>query len=202
MAQSAFNGKRIELANIDAYLQEQIGTTYVTERRGTIPMNDPLVQINFGEKYDGDCTLTTLTEIWSYYTGIAPRVIYDEIRAFAESKRFYTKNGTAPIFVNAINKHMSDKRKRGSRYFKNIGFNFQTICDKINEGTPVVLNITDDGRGFYKRHTVTVVGYHVFANIYTGKIIPFLLVHDNWKADVSYLDFEKLSVLSSINYMI
>ena len=48
-----------------------------------------------------------------------------------------------------------------------------TICDKINEGTPVVLNITDDGRGFYKRHTVTVVGYHVFANIYTGKIIPF-----------------------------
>jgi uridylate kinase len=73
-----------------------------------------------------------------------------------------------------------------------------TIKKCIDNNIPVVLSITNDGRGYYKNHSVTVVGYRIYKA--DNKEIKMLILYDNWAFSESLLDYNKLSVLSAIYF--
>ena len=50
----------------------------------------------------------------------------------------------------------------------------------------------NDGRKYYKNHTVTVIGYKKY------KKAKILIVADNWHKEVCYIDYNKLSFISSL----
>ena len=65
----------------------------------------------------------------------------------------------------------------------------------LSRGIPLVLNLWEDGRGYYHDHSVTVIGAEEYEQA------RFLLVLDNWHRTVSLIDYDKLWIISSVNWM-
>ena len=63
----------------------------------------------------------------------------------------------------------------------------------------VMLSMQNDGKDYYRGHTVTVVGYVEFCDG-LGHLIYLLQIYDNWNGSYSFLDFETMSSLSEIVY--
>ena len=158
--------------------------------RQVIPLQ-PLLQQNYGEALD--CTITSLACIFSekYYDvieSIARRYGYDGERC-----------GINPLTVRRImadfmkKQHMTGTARSG--YGKGIGWRWTTVKRLIARQTPVILNLWDDGRGYYHDHTVTVIGVEEYLKD------RFLLVLDNWNESISLIDYKKLSIISSINWV-
>ena len=70
---------------------------------------------------------------------------------------------------------------------------------EIDAGNPIILSMQNDGKDFYKSHTVTVIGYAEFCDEF-GHLIYMFQVHDNWFSSYSFLDYETMSILSQIVY--
>ena len=158
--------------------------------RQVIPLQ-PLLQQNYGEALD--CTITSLACIFGerYYgviESIARRYGYDGERC-----------GTNPLTVRRImadfmkKQHMTGTARSG--YGKGISWRWATVKRLIARQTPVILNLWDDGRGYYHDHTVTVIGVEEYRKD------RFLLVLDNWNESISLIDYKKLSTISSINWV-
>lgn len=150
-----------------------------------------LLQDDYGERLD--CTLTCMACIWGEEN-------YAEIESIAKRYGYNgEKRGTNPLVVQRIMQVFMKAHKLPGRpcsaYGKCIGWNYATIKRLIDGGTPVILNLWTDGRNYYKDHSVTIVGYETYEN---GQ---FLLVYDNWSRGVSMIDYKKLSVVSSINFV-
>lgn len=145
-----------------------------------------LVQADYGK--DLDCTITSL----AYVFGGAEK--YDEVERIATQYGYNgDKTGTCPLVIKKIMKRMGAKNPK-SAYGKGIGWSFETIVKIVDKGTPILLNMWDDGRHWYHDHTVTVIGYEEYKNA------RFLVVYDNWVAAPSMIDYDKLSIISSINW--
>ena len=56
----------------------------------------------------------------------------------------------------------------------------------------------NDGRSFYKNHSIVVIGYNRYK--IDNREIRILAIYDNWAKEVRYIDYERLSMISSINY--
>lgn len=149
-----------------------------------------LLQKNYGEDYD--CTLTSLAAIFG-------EKHYDLIEAHAKKHGYVGKNcGTNPFKVKAIMQGVMDslgiEGKCYSRYGKGVGFNWYTISNLLKRKHHIVLNIYQDGRSYYKNHSVLIVG---FARYGEHKL---LAVYDNWNKGISYVDYDKMSMIASINW--
>lgn len=179
-------GKRLyplNLAKEYPLLKQHIATKTISGKKD-------LLQKDYGE--DLDCTLTCLAFIFG-----ADK--YYGIERFAKKRAYDGKRwGTIPTTVKAIMRDcLKEFKMEGtckSAYGKGIGWNFNKIRKLVDNGTYAVLNIWKDGRDYYFNHSVTVIGYVEYSN---GQ---FITVYDNWNHGVSYVDYKKLSVISSINW--
>lgn len=185
------NGYRLTFSNVD-YFYPNLGKV-----RKLIFDPHPdrvLLQEDFGKKLD--CTLTSMAYIFG------PEH-YDLIEHC--SKRYgYNGDlwGTWSISVRKIMQSVMDKlggeyltKKANSAYLKNIGVKWE-LCKKLCEKKiPYILTLTNDGRNFYKNHSVTVIGYARYENN------KFLIVYDNWFKNHSLIDFDAMSVFCSIVWM-
>lgn len=149
-----------------------------------------LLQADFDGK--NDCTLTCLTFLF----GVK---YHEDIVRIAKTYGYDgDKNGTNPLTIKAImSKAMKIAGVNGtakSAYGKGIGYKWNNIKVLLKSGVYAILNLWDDGRNYYHNHSVTIVGFAEYEKH------RFLLVFDNWSKGVSYIDFDKLSVISSINY--
>lgn len=150
-----------------------------------------LLQDDYGDRLD--CTITSMACVFG-------EAYYSELECIAKRYGYNGKTyGTNPLMVQRIMQvFMRAHKLKGhpcSAYGKGIGWNFATIKRLIGGGTPVILNLWTDGRSYYKDHSVTIVGFEEYEN---GQ---FLLVYDNWYRGTSMIDYKKLSVVSSINYV-
>lgn len=191
MQKNQEKGYRLDNTNINDYVKEICGTVSGREQvmvTGFIP----LLQKDYGKPYD--CTLTCITAILS--RGKDVEKVYEKVEKVAE-KHLYDgdSHGTIPVFIKAIiDKVANVDSKRG--YGKGIGYNWEVIKTIIRTNKPIVLSMQNDGRNYYKNHSVTIVGFREYNN---GEA-KLLVIYDNWKKSVSYVDYDKLSVISSINY--
>lgn len=161
-----------------------------------IPGKAALLQKDYGKA--NDCTLTSLTFILQNLRN-APNTnilsIYSEVEEVA-SKYGYNgdKNGTNPFMIRKIMSELNHSDKAKCAKVKGIGFNYKKIQDILKKGHYIILNMASDGRGYYKNHSVTVIGWHEYKNH------KFLAIYDNWSTGVSYIDYDRLSYISSINW--
>ena len=198
------NSYRLTEEYIFEYLRDEYKGEAQSEKCKVINLT-PLVQKDYGLALD--CTLTSITTI-IYYLVKEKEItheIYEVVEKIAK-KYFYNgeKLGTIPIFIKKIfdeslRKFLPNKRINSKQFiFKQIGYNWNKLCKEIDNNNPVILSIWNDGRNYYKNHTVTVIGYRIFK--VNNKKIKTLIIYDNWSKAKSYLDFKKLYGISSVNY--
>lgn len=204
---TVFPNKRISSLNIQDYIAEMYpelfwGTCY------EVVLNDipALLQKDYGEA--NDCTLTSLTAIGVFLkkNQKTANEIYKVVEHFAKHYGYTGTAGTNPFVIKRIFDSvltvLSVYKDTKVRYLKNIGYNFSLIKKTLDAGNPLILSMHSDGRQYYQNHSVLIIGYKEYklSNINTQKIKRFLMVQDNWTKEVSFIDYDKLSIISSINF--
>ena len=178
--------------NISFYINGNIIAVY------TIQNIEPLLQNDYGGL--NDCTLTSITTVIKWLIpSLNTEYVYNQVEKIAKKFLYTGGYGTLSLTIGKIyqkallffNRNLKVKTK----YLKNIGFHAQDIIDSLRAGKPVLLNIWKDGRDFYKNHSVLVIGY-----IETTEGL-LLTIYDNWSKEKRYIDYYKMSMISSINIL-
>ena len=195
---------RLDRFNLDKYLKETYGDGEIQEiEQKTVSMRG-LNQNDYGKRLD--CTITSITMVIRYYCDYTIEV--EEIYDFVEktAKKFLydgEKWGTAfavikPIFDISL-KHFGLEKSRKQYLIKScLGYNFDIIKRQLNLLRPIILSMRNDGRNYYMNHTVVIMGYRLMR--VGDTVVPILIVLDNWTKLVSYIDYNVLSTISSINF--
>ena len=184
-------GQRIFSINLEQYVNHE--KFIITKLIPCVPI---LLQDDYGEI--GDCALVSITmAIKNLCLSLDIKDIYTHVELIA--KRYGYNGATHGTFFLTI-KSITNKaleffclpQRAKSYYLKNICFDYEDIKYEIDHSRPVILNIKNDGRNYYKNHTVLITGY-----CYT-KHYKMLVIHDNWHNTVSYVDYDKLNTFCSI----
>ena len=156
----------------------------------------PLLQRDYGEAQD--CTLVSiLTLLQKEKNSINLASAYSIIESAAK-KYLYNgeKWGTFPLFIKQIMKKSYEslgiKREFHARYAKGIGYNFNTVKNLIDRNIPIVLSMFSDGVGKYSNHSVVIIGYD-------EKTKEFI-IYDNWTTTPHRIKYNKICVISCINW--
>ena len=202
-----FPNKRISSLNIQDYIAEMYPELF-WDTCCEVVLNDipALLQKDYGEA--NDCTLTSLTAIGVFLkkNQKTANEIYKVVEHFAKHYGYTGTAGTNPFVIKRIFDSvltvLSVYKDTKVRYLKNIGYKFSLIKKTLDAGTPLILSMHSDGRQYYQNHSVLIIGYKEYklSNINTQKIKRFLMVQDNWTKEVSFIDYDKLSIISSINF--
>lgn len=194
--------KRLTSSNIKKYVENTYGSGAVEITKKYFLDFPPLLQKDYGGK--NDCTLTCMTAIIHYITKRKNKAtsIYDDVEKIAKKHFYHSALGTSyftirTIFNKALKMYCTQKAEVG--YLKNAGYNQNTIVSQIDKNNPLILTMVSDGLGYYKKHSVTVIGYSVYSVNNEKKI--FLRIYDNWNRDIGYLDYEKISSVSVLHYL-
>ena len=186
-----FEKQRLSDANLKLYL----GTADPPCKK-IIPNIPQLLQNDYGE--DCDCTLTSVTAVIKFFKpNYDISYIYNWVEKIALAYGYRGNKGTNYLVIRTVYK----KSLQGfgindyipiSHYLKGLCFDYELIKREIDYGRPILLNLWKDGRDFYKNHTVLIIGY-----CYINKK-HMLIVQDNWYKTVSYIDYDLLSSISSV----
>lgn len=188
-----YEKQRLSNSNIEKYA----GQPGLTKLK-TVPGIKSLLQNDYGEA--NDCTLTSITCVIRWMRpSVSANDIYNQVEKTAKNYGYKGNYGTPTLVIKGIYQKIINafglKKKVHSRYLKNIGFGWNYIKKEIDEHQPVLLNLWKDGRDFYKNHTVLIVGYLEIAEK------RFLAIYDNWYHGVSYIDYDKLNAICSIDFL-
>ncbi|MDO5707594.1 MAG: hypothetical protein Q4P31_03040 [Andreesenia angusta] len=165
-----------------------------------------------GEKSKGDCLLVAIATVMEFHKNIGRYGFpdnYDEIYKIVLKKANGLKaypiplrGGTTPLLANNI----------ASRYLKEIGMkNYRSkniygidwtsskrktniILNEIRNLRPIVFNISS---GYYKNHSITIIGYRIYENSFNDRII-ILELADAWVKYIKYLNLNNFNTVSSI----
>lgn len=189
-------------SNIETYVKDEYGSNAFPTNGNVVENFTPLLQNDYGGR--NDCTLTCITSVVNHITDYKYRVdvIYNNVENVAK-KYFYNSNlGTSyitikTIFDKSLNYYCSKNSKVG--YLKNVGYKLNTILSQIDKGNPVILSMSSDGLGYYKKHSVVAIGYRTYS--VNGQRKVFLKIYDNWSKKISYLDYDKISPVSVLHYL-
>lgn len=187
-------GYRLSTDNINIYLKQNY-KNFSSFKGKTIYKIRPLLQESYGG--DKDCSLVSIVTIFAFKDNYKKsfKDIYNEIEKIALKYKYAPDIGTFPIFIKNI---IDDYGKINSTFkkIKNIGFDWNLIKKNIDNNIPIILSMCKDGKNYYLNHSVVIIGYREYINS-KAKILS---IYDNWHQQVSYIDFNKLSRISSINY--
>ncbi len=176
---SKYNEERLYGKNMINYLRDFFGKEKLKSYKQINII--PFLQSNYGE--EGDCTLVSILTIVKFYNPkLDPNEIYDYIEKIAKKYLYNSKIGTFSLFNKSIIKevfqHFNINKKITSKYLKDIGFNKQIIIEELNKNTPIIISITNDGRNYYKNHSVVINGYSLYENE-KGEERLMLRIYDN-----------------------
>lgn len=195
--------KAITKNTLAQYLEEKFGKGYTCTLKKSCIVEGvkPLLQSDYG--LEGDCTVTSMTCILEFLHHKPIQQTYDTIEKIDMKYGYNGTMGTLPIFINTVlkqaEKQLGCKQSSWkSGYGKGIGFCFDTIVKCVDKGKPAILSMLYDGRNYYNNHSVTVIGYAQY--LVNGRNQRFILLYDNWTKEKTYLDYELLGAVSSLNY--
>lgn len=194
---------RITTENLRKYLSEEYKSSNISQRSYHVIAKYPkLLQNDYGKA--GDCTITAMTALICYIVGISDiEQVYSKVEATAK-KYFYNgdKYGSIPVFTRRIladlKRQFKIKRMSKVKYGKRICFNFETIKGLIDKDLPIVLSVPNDGRNYYKNHSVSICGYATYQ--VGNRLCKMLILQDNWVKEYGYIDYDKMNNFCSINY--
>ena len=187
-----FDGKRLYPGNINQY----VGMTCPAPK--LVPGVKSLLQNDYGES--DDCTLTSITTVIKWMKpSLDVNEIYNKVEVTAKKYGYRGKGGTPSLVIKSLYQNIIKAFGLGkivhSRYLKDIGFGWRYIKKEIDEYQPVLLNLWRDGRNFYQNHTILIVGY---LEVDGDRL---LAVYDNWYHGISYVDYDRLNMICSIDFL-
>ena len=192
---------RITQYNLKKYLRETYKIVSQPSSQKQLDNFVPLLQRDYGEA--NDCTLTSMTAIIFYLSQqqLDIQTVYNFVEKTAKKYGYKGDRGThfftiRKIFQTALNNFSLPKAY--GKYLKGAGYSFADIKAEINKGNPIILSMHNDGKDYYENHSITIVGYETY--VLGKKEIPMLIVYDNWYKAISYVDYNKMSRLSSIHF--
>ena len=187
-----FEKQRLYLGNIKEYTgSEESAFEY------KIPHVPRLLQNDYGEACD--CTLTSITAVIKFFRqDYNIQEIYNWVEKIAKAYGYRGDHGTYSLVIKTVYKKSLqgfgiNEYKPKSYYLKDICYDYELIKSEIDNNKPILLNLWKDGRDFYKNHTVLIVGYY-----YLNNNQRFLMVQDNWYRTPSFIDYNLLSTISSV----
>lgn len=199
-----WQGYRLDVSNVVAYIKKAYKTK-IANVIASRTINDfhPLIQDNYIFIYD--YCMASLTAVLSYLIKYRREAqdIYDIVEITGE--RIFNNNApeTVPIFIKTVADIAAKKIGLNIKSywgdFKNKGVSWNNIKKLIQNKQPIILSLADDGRDYYKDHSVVVIGYSEY-KIDDNDRIRMLKIYDNWRETISYIDFEKLRNSCCINY--
>lgn len=193
---------RITKNNLKKYLNETYGDHPIQLcSKKQLDNFIPLLQNDYGEA--NDCTLTSMTAIIFYLSEqkLAIKDIYTAVEKFAKKYGYRGNRGTPYITIRKIFQLALANFKMPTaygKYLKNIGYKFSDIRAEIGKCNPIILSLDNDGKNYYDNHSVVIVGYELYK--INNKDVPMLIIYDNWARSIAYIDYNKMSRLSSIHY--
>ena len=187
---------RLQATNLQNYINSKYpGAEYICAR--TMFYRPYYLQKDFGGL--NDCTLMSISYAYKMaYPNKDINAIYNKVEAAAKKFFYNDKIGTIPFFINNIISKAFNINSQG-KLVKNVGFNPSTIIKALEKGKIVILSMFSDGNNYFKNHSVSVVGYKKYKH--NGRYIYFFEVRDNWNSFSSYVDYQTMSCVSSINYL-
>ena len=192
----------IWLKNVREYVKEHYGEQSNVWTYLTIPKIKSFLQKDYGE--DNDCTLVSIMTIVNYLRPTNAILLYNLIESQARQYGYKNLIGTIPFFntaiFNRVLKQLGLKYHTKQRMFKGIGWSIDDIIKEIQNNCPCLLSLYKDGNNYYTNHSVTVIGYVRFEH--KGKPSYLLQVYDNWNSFMTYIDYQKLSRISSITTLV
>ena len=193
---------RITKYNLNEYLRTTYKIVSPPSSQKQLDNFIPLLQRDYGEA--NDCTLTSMTAIIFFLSGQKADInkVYAIVEKAAKKYGYKGEKGTPFITIRKIFHTALVAFKLPQAYAKNfkvIGYKFADIRAEINKGNPLILSLNKDGQNYYENHSITIVGYELYKTP-TGKEVPMLIVYDNWYKVISYVDYNKMSRISTIHY--
>lgn len=192
---------RISQQNVQKYLKDAYSNTPILQQQRKIDNFTFLLQKDYGEACD--CTLTSMTAIVYFLSKNKSSVeaIYSEVEKLAKKRGYKGSRGTPlltiqKVFTDSLKKY--GLSKSSVKYGKDLGFTFNTIKEQIDKGNPIILSMSNDGRHYYGEHSVTILGYEVYK--VGARTVRMLAIADNWNKGFSYVNYEKLSKISTLHY--
>lgn len=149
-----------------------------------------------------DCALVSLLTVLNYYIIISDlNNVYNLIEKIAKKYCFSNNYGIIlpfykKIIIEIFNYYKLPVSLIRQHKFKELNWNFKNIINSINNKKPILLSIHKDKYNYYKNHTVVVDGYYEY--IINNKKIYMLQIRDNWNNQITYVDYQKLDILTSI----
>lgn len=148
------------------------------------------------DKNKKHCSLTAITRILLYYNSTGYKNIPDNkddiYRVVRENgiKRlgYLPAIGTIPFRVSSILRGTLKRFNYKTKVRGNYIWSFYDLVKEIDKNRPLVFNIL---RGYYRKHTVTLVGYKVY--IVKGKVEYILIINDGWNYDLRFINFNEFS---------
>ena len=185
--------KRLHTRNILEYVEHED-----TVAIDTITNIVPLLQDDYGEA--NDCTLTSITSIIKRFKeSVEIEDIYTIVESIARRYGYRGNIGTLSAVIRTVYQKSLNTFKinktASSCFIKGLGYNYNTIKTQIAKDNPILLNLWKDGRGYYENHSVLITGYYETTTHHMIKI------QDNWYKDPSFIDYDKLSLISSIQIL-
>lgn len=185
-----FEGQRLNNLNIKKYME--ISGTPI---KYWIPGVPQLLQNDYGEECD--CTLTSITAIIKMMrANYDTQEIYNWVEKIARAYGYKGNRGTNYLVIRTVYKKSLQgfgiKNNPVSHYLKGFCYDYELIKHELDKNQPILLNLWKDGRDYYKNHTVLIIGY------YYTQDKRMLVIQDNWYRDFSYIDYDLLSIISSI----
>lgn len=177
--------------NIEDYLKDRYKEKPIFIRGNILDL--PKFTMKRLDQNKKHCSLTAITRIMKYYKLKGYKDIPDseeDIYRTVKEKGFrrlgyFSLIGTLPFRVSSIVRASFKSygyrvRSRG-RYMWNF---YDDIVAEIDQDRPLIFNIM---RGYYRKHTITVVGYKIYS--IKGDIKHILIVQDGWNYSLRFIDF-------------
>ena len=182
------------ITNISKYLQEQYGQRAVMVKRGQSLHMNTQSMAEISGRVTRNCSVVAVTRVVDYYrrtrklSGIPEDIheLYKFVEEVAESYGYSDKRGTMPFFIAGITRETFKEYGIKARCKGVYIWSFEKhVVKEISAGRPVIMNIA---RGYYKDHTIVVVGYSIWK--VGDKLYPILRIIDGWKSGIHFLDYE------------
>ncbi|MCR4909463.1 MAG: hypothetical protein K5985_11590 [Lachnospiraceae bacterium] len=180
-------------SDLDRYMKEHYGNEALCIDPGKSLDVNSETMLTISGRSTKNCSLVAITRLLFYYkekqglTGIKGDIfeIYREVEEIGKRYGYRDKRGTNPVKIDNITKEAFRRYGYKAKCRGVYSWEFETeVKQEIDESRPVIMNLA---RGYYKDHTISVVGYSVWQA--GNKKLPVIKVVDGWNGGYYYIDY-------------
>lgn len=190
------------ICDLYKYVSEKYGKGWTESACGSVEGKVETFLLRDLEYGKQNCTLAAITRLFAFHRDNSGKKdipesnkLYGDIKEIAKVFGYSGDKGTNPTKINNIINYLLLKYGYAGKGFSTYIWDFKTVKREIDKGKPLILNIAF---GYYRDHSVSVVGYSEFTK---GKGVfkrtkKFIKVYDGWTNLNRFVDYSRINIAS------